>query len=173
MKRYEHGDNAKFYFVIKKIRDKEKYVKGWTDNKELLKYYMDFHDSKNLYVKKITGSIDVIRKILEENNNDEITIGQIRIGDKRGEEKMVALPITETEMQFIREEENSFMSTSINYSLINEMLPCLKKKYQNAIKKIFLGNITNFLINNKYNDIVGRLFLNNIKILYRSFPEEF
>ena len=33
MKRYEHGDDAKFYFVIKKRKGEEKYIKGYTDNK--------------------------------------------------------------------------------------------------------------------------------------------
>ena len=173
MKRYERGDDATFYFVIHKQRGKEKYIKAWTDNKEMLKFYMDFHETKNFSVKKISDRIESIQKLVEENLNDEITIGHVRIGDKHGEQLLVALPVTETEMQFIREEDTSYMATTIDYSLINNLYPTLKKKYQHALEKILLIPIADFNVNNKFNEMVGRIFLNNVKILHRSFPDEF
>nr|DAR89207.1 MAG TPA: hypothetical protein [Caudoviricetes sp.] len=173
MKRYEHGDDAKFYFVIKKRKGEEKYIKGYTDNKSLAKFYMNFHRCKRFRMKEVENTIDEIRPLIEENLNDEITIGYIKVEGKHGEEKMIAVPVTETEMQFIREESGTYMATSVDYSLIHSIFPLLRKKYRSALEGIFLKAICNFVINNRFEPIINSIFLDNLKILYRSFPDEF
>ena len=76
MAKYQPGDIVTYYFIIKEF-DGNKIIQGWTDNKELAKFYMDFHKCKKFKIKTITDSIEEINKIREENWNDEIKLFHI------------------------------------------------------------------------------------------------
>ena len=131
-KKYEPGDTATFYFVITEYNG-HKEIQGWTDQKELVQVYMDFHKCKKFHVKKITNTIEEINKIVEENIHDEIGIYNISIKD-RGKKyekiKEINIPATVTEIMFLNEEANTCMASQIGYSELNEMIPFLKNKYQ-------------------------------------------
>ena len=135
MLRYEPGDIATFYFIIKEDGN-NKEIKAWSDKKQLVEFYMDFHKCPKFRLKKITKPIEEIRKITEESYHDEITIGHIRVRDrekKKGDVKLITIPATQNELNFLSEESSNFLSTSMEYSYLNGVIPYLKKKYREAL----------------------------------------
>lgn len=177
MKTYQHGDIATFYFVIKEI-DNSKIIQGWTDNKDIVKFYMDFHKCKKFKIKTVTKTIEDIIKIIEENWNDEITMYNIitKNRNKRKHEDdfiTICIPATETECRFIREEANTFVASRINYGLINDAIPYLKNKYQDILQSIFLTDVVSKVIYSKNSKFTDNIQFDDLMILYKSFPENF
>ena len=177
MAKYQPGDMATYYFVIKEING-NKSIQGWTDNKEIAKFYMEFHKCKNFRLKNITNTIEEITKILEENWNDEIKLFNVitrnRNRGKRDEDYItICIPATQTEVTFIREETATFMTSRINYSLINDAIPYLKSRHQKELQSIFLLDIIKKVIYSKNSKISQSLEFDQLMILYRSFPENF
>lgn len=177
MSKYQPGDTVTFYFVIKEM-DNNKMIQGWTDNKEIAKFYMDFHKCKYLKLKSITDSIEKINKICEENWNDEIKMFNIitknRSNKHKGDKWIdICIPATETECRFIREETATYMASRINYSYINDAIPYLKRKYQNVLQSIFLTDIIYKSIYNKENKFAQMIEYDQLLVLFKSFPEMF
>lgn len=177
MKKYQPGDMATFYFVIKET-DNNKIIQGWTDNKDMAKFYMDFHKCKNFKIKTVTKNIDDIIKIIEENWNDEINTFNIitRNRNKRKNDDdiiTICIPATETECRFIREEANTFMASRINYGLINDAIPYLKNKYQNILQSIFLTDIIRKVVYSQNVKFAQSINFDDLMILFESFPENF
>lgn len=178
MAKYEPGDIATFYFVVKE-HGSEKIIQGWTDNKEIAKFYMEFHKCKYFKLKSVTNNIEEIYKItIEENMNDEIKLFHIITKNcgkhKKGESYgMVCIPATEVESTFIREEANAFMSSHVNYSLINDAFPYLKKKYQNILQSIFLPDVISKVVYNKNPRFTQEIEFDHLMILFKTFPENF
>lgn len=177
MAKYEPGDIVTFYFVVKTV-DGQKIIQGWTDNKEIAKFYMEFHKCDNFKLKSLTDTIEAINKVAEENWNDEIKLFNIitRNRNKRKNQEAyntICIPATETELKFIREESVTYMASRINYSLINDALPYLKNKYQKDLQSIFLPDIirkTIYSQNTKFSQLIE---YDQLLILYKSFPENF
>lgn len=179
MPAYESNEIVTFYFII--INNKgDKRIQAWTDNKEYAKIYLEFHNSKNLSIKKLTKPLKEMRKILEENANDKIQIAPritIKNRDKKNKHdedfKTVAIPITRTELTFINEEVATFMMTTVGYSQISEMMPLLKNKYQKALHDIFLDHVIRKVIYQQNNNIVQSIKLDELLVLFKSFPYTF
>lgn len=177
MAKYEHGDIATYYFIV--IEDSDiKRIQAWTDKKELAKVYLEFHNCKNLVMKSMTKSIDEIAKILEENWNDEIQIVNITIKNrekhKKGKETItVAVPITKTEGVFINEECANFLIQNVRYSYLNTAIPFLKGKYQRALNDILLWPVIKKVCDNKQHPILEQVEMDQLLILFKSFPDMF
>lgn len=172
--KYERGDIATFYFVIK-TKDGEKIIQAWTDNKELAKMYMDFHKCTKFSIKKLTATIDEITDILNENVHDEIKIFYLNIRDPKDEHKIksLAVPATETEMQLVNEECNTFLSSYIDYSYMNQCIPYLKKKYKQALKDIFLLDTINKVLHERRSVFSDTVLLDQLMVLYTCYEENF
>ena len=76
--RYESGDIATYYFVIYDDGN-NKTIIGWSDNKKIIKAYMELHKCKKFKLKEYTAPIDKIGKLLDENINDEIRLINVGI----------------------------------------------------------------------------------------------
>ena len=178
MAKYQSGDIVTFYFVIKDMGS-EKIIQGWTDNKEIAKFYIEFHKCKDFKLKKITNTIEEINKISEENWNDEIKLFNIITRNRNKKSKhddnfeTIAIPATETEIRFVREETSTFLASRINYGLLNEVIPYMKKKYRDVLESIFLTDIIRKVIYNKNERITQLVEIDQLMILYKSFPENF
>ena len=177
MAKYESGDIVTYYFIIKENKN-DKMIQGWTDNKSIANFYMEFHKAKGFRIKSITNTIDEINKILDDNWNDEIKMCNIitrnRGKHRKGEEiASIVIPATSTELAFIREEANTFMTSRINYSFINDAIPYLKNRYQDALKSIFLSDVVLKVIYNKNSKFTQLIEFDQLMILFRSFPENF
>lgn len=177
MKKYDPGDEATFYFVVLEKDDKKSIV-AWSDDKELTKLYLDFHKCKDFKLKTVKGTIEEIRRILDENTNDEIKLMNIKIRDpkhKKGENetKMVVIPGTEFLSMFIHEEEQGFLSTRIRYNYINSAMPYLKNKYRKALEGIFMQDMINAAIHNRPSRLTIEMQFDELLIITRNFPEQF
>lgn len=179
MSKYENGDIVTYYFIIFEDKERdEKRIQGWTDDKSLAKIYLEFHNCKHLILKSVTKTIDEIAKILEENRNDEIQIVNINVRNrekhKKGEECVgMAIPATRTECQFINEETANFLLQDIRYSYLNTAIPYLKNKYQSALNDILLWAVIKKVCDNKENQILKYIELDQLLVLFRSFPDLF
>lgn len=175
MKRYDDDDIVTFYFVINDNGVKQQ-IQGWTDDRDLAKAYMDFHRCKNFRMRSITKKYIEILKILEENNNDEIKVVNLTVADdskKKRRAKIVAAPLTDTESQFVNEECASFMSSTINYSIIDSALPYMHKKYQKIFRDVLLIDAIDKAIHNRHPKSIESIQLDEMRILLRSFPDNF
>lgn len=172
MKRYEEDDNMTCYFIID---ERNNIIRGWTDNKEYAKLYLDFHKCKYYKIKKITNTFREVLKIIEENSNDEISIYNIntRSNKKHESSKDIAVPLTETEGMLINEEANTFLSSRVNYTFINEAFYYLKGKYQKALKSIMLEDVMKNVIYSKRSKIVLDLEIDELLVLFHSIPDQF
>lgn len=172
MKRYERGDSATFYFVIDTERSN---VVGYSDIKDLVDFYMQFHNCKRFKLKKLSDTIDRIIPIIEENNNDEIKLYNITTRDPKNHKKskIIQIPATGTEINFINEETADLMSSRIAYSEINLLIRYLKKKYQRALKDIFLVDCISKIIYSKNSYVLSNIEYDQLIILLRSFHENF
>lgn len=174
---YEMGDVVTYYFVVF-ANDENKSIKGWSDNKELVKFYMEFHNCEDMVLKSITKRIEEIVKITEENCHDEIRIYNITIRNrgkrKKGEPAtIVSIPATRTESTFITEEANTFLTSNIRYSFLNSAIPYLKGKYRDALDNIFLTDVINKTCNNRDSPITEKVEMDQLILLFKSFPETF
>lgn len=177
---YEPGDYAEIYFILFKNKGTgEKQIHAWSDDKTLIKFYLDFHKCDSFIVKKRYDKIENIASILDENTHDEINISYITIRNpdekKRHKEpiKRIAVPITETEMNFIQAETNSCLSTRIGYHDIYDALKFLKPKYQMALCDIKLPEVAAFVINGKRSKFVESLQYDELMVLMMSFQDKF
>lgn len=178
MAKYEPGDIATFYFIINEIDSDDKIIQGYTDNKDLAKYYMEFHKCKKFTLKSMTKTIEDISVILEENRNDEIKIYNITIRDPKHKDgrntKMISIPATDTEMRFLNEETKTYFSSHICYTLLNEAKPFMKRKYQEALDTILLQKVIDVNINAKPPaKILINSELDQLMLLFRSFSDNF
>lgn len=177
MARYEPGDIVTYHFIV--YNDgRHKNIRAWTDNKDLAKMYMEFHQCKDFTIKSVTKRIEEISAITEENLHDEIRIHNILIRNtdkrKKGEEtKIISIPATETECLFINDECSTFMLSRIRYSYLNTAIPYMKKKYRDGLESIFLQDIINKVCNERSSNISESVKLDQLMVLFRSLPEFF
>lgn len=176
MSKYEKGDIVTYYFIVLKIDNKPGIV-GWSDDKDLIKSYMEFHKCKDYHLKEVTDTIDNIGKILEENIHDEIRLMNILIKDptKKHRDKMkyILVPCTDLQADFITSEQSCFLSARINYGFINSAFYYLKGKYRKALEDIFLMDVIDTVVNNRSNKITRNMKFDQLLILTRNFPEHF
>lgn len=176
MKIYEHGDTATFYFIIAEYDDR-KDIKGWTDVKQLAEFYIDFHKCPRFRIKKVVKPIEELNVVLDENNNDEIVIGNIYMKDTESKNndnmKIISIPVTQNEMSFINEETSTFLSVRVDYSYLNNAIPYLKNKYQEAMNDILLTSLIKKVVYNRNDKVNQVIKFDQLMVLFRSFPDDF
>lgn len=174
MAKYYEGDLVTFYFVIKHMNG-DKVIQAWSDNKDLVKMYMDFHKCKNFKVKSVSNTIEEINKICEENYHDEIQLFNINTRDpkRKGRVMGVSIPATRTEIEFINEETSSFLSSHISYTNLEKLMPYLKKKDQEALHNILLEDITKKVLYEERSRIIQSIQIDQLVLFYKIFPENF
>lgn len=172
MKRYEEDDVMTCYFVVDDRGDC-KTIRGWTDDKEYAKLYMDFHKCKSYKLKKMTDTFREVVKVIEENANDEITIYNMNTKNAKGKSKAITVPLTETEHTLINEEANTFISSRVNYGYINEAYYYLKGKYRKGLKMILLEDIMKNVVYSKNTKLVLSLEIDDLMVLFHSLSDQF
>lgn len=175
MKRYNIGDMATFYFIIRKNKNKDSIIQAWTDVKALAEFYIDFHKCPAYSVRKITDRIETINNMIDDYYYNEISIANIYMRSKsnRCSKKNITLPLTSSELLTIQDSCDTFGSDIIDYANMNEMIPYLKNKYQKALNNIFLSAIIRRVIHNKPEKITQLIDFDQLAILTRMFPSEF
>lgn len=176
MAKYDEGDLATYYFVVNDDGN-NKQIQGWTDNKALARYYMEFHNCKRFRLTSLTKPIEEIAKILEENNNDEIQIRNVLVRNPKGKKgknaKYIQIPVTGTESAFINEESAMFLASTQNYSYLDSAIPYLKKKYRDAIEAVFLSDVIKKVIHNQNPRSITEIELDQLSVLLKLFPDNF
>ena len=174
MKKYEPGEIATYYLII--IEDGwGSRIQAWSDNKDLVKSYFEFHNCPKFIFKKIEKPIEDMKKLLDdENQNDEIILTNLVTRDsKKDKVKMIYVPLTRSEIRFLNEEMNNFAASFIDYSLLNQAIPFLKSKYQKALKTLYLDSIITSTIYGRSNKLNSNMELDQVGMLIRLFPEYF
>lgn len=176
MKRYDEDDVMTCYFVVYDD-DGTKYIRAWSDDKDLIQMYLDFHKCKKYRMKKITDTFREIVKVIEENFNDEVGMFNLSTRNKGGKKseptKTIVVPMTDTESMMVNEETNTYLASRINYGYINEVFSYLKPKYQKALKMIFLEDVMKKVVYEKSGRFVSNIELDELLVLYKSLPDQF
>ena len=172
MKKYDEDDLMECYFVIYE-HGSTKTISGWSDNKEYVKAYLDFHKCKYYHMKKITDTARNIMHIIEENLYDEIGMHNITTRDKKGNPTTMVIPMTETERNLVSTEANELLASRVNYGYINEAMYFLKDKYQKALKSILMKTAIDMVVYSKPNDIMNSIEVDELMVLLYTLPDKF
>ena len=176
-------DEVTVYFII--IEDgRKRQIQGWTEDKNIAKFYLEFHSCKRMKMKRMHGLYGDILRIIEENLHDEIKMYNIKIrntdpGRKKNQlMKEMMIPATYTEYKMIHDEEAYFMSSMIDYHWVDGAYPYLKKKWQTAINRSLLGPIMEKVIHERMssaaaNSITASIEMDQLMILFSVFPDHF
>lgn len=178
MAKYDEDDVIDCYFIINKTKvlyNEKNNIKAWSTNKALVDYYMAFHRCKDFKVKKFTMQAKDMMDAINEAIHDEIKICNINTRDPKNPHKVkiIQIPATDTEIMFLNEETNSLLSTFIEYSDMNVMIPYLKKKYRHALSDILLADCIKRAIHNKPSKVLESIDLDQLALLVNFFPEDF
>lgn len=177
-RRYDPEDLVTMYFIITKDDRGNKRIQAWTDDKEYALCYLEFHKCKNFKMTKHVAPFNDIINLINENNNDEIGLYNISTRNrdpkrKKGNETtLMAIPMTETEKIFVAEECRTLLATRIEYSMINDSIDFLKDKYRKALEKMMVKEVLKKVIHS-HKSIVDNFHVDELLILYYSFPENF
>lgn len=172
MAKYEKGDIVTYWFVTIKDDDGSTRIQAYSDSKELVRYYMEFHQFPNFRLKSMTGTIDEIIPILNENANDEIHIENIYTRDpdaKKGKHpmKLVAVPLTGTESVMLRDDTSEFLNSLIPYGYLNEAIPYMKDKWKKALQDIFLLDIIHHVVHHDTTSKLNMIDIDQAMMLLR------
>lgn len=170
--KYEEGDVITCYFVVEEDRNHPT-IRGWSDRKDLVKAYLEFHKCKKYRIKKMTDVSSEIMKVLEENWNDEIDLYYIQTKDKHGELTDMIAPLTSTEKVLISGETTDMMSSRVNYGYINDAMYYLKNRYQKAFKQILLKQVIDSVVYSKNSNIIQNIGMDELNVLLYSMPDKF
>lgn len=177
MNRYDPDELVTFYFVIMSSDGiyGEDRIQAWSDRKDLVKAYMQFHKCPHYRLKKITKPMHQMVEILDENNHDEINMYNITTRDPKHPKrtKRIVIPATVTEQLFINEEIANFMMTQIDYAFLANAVPYLKPKYQRALEQVLLMDIIRKNVHGQNPVSLQKVEMDQLLVLVRSFPEHF
>lgn len=123
----------------------ERNIIALTIDKQLMKYFLKFHNCDKIKYKKYTSSIKNINKIINENAIHEISIHRIRTKDSDGNGIDLYVPLTDGEINSIIDNSWFFQAGSILYGDIGSYYNKLKQKYQDALNILFLDEIIGYI----------------------------
>lgn len=173
MPRYEAGDIVTFHFVLEKDpKFGTKSIRAFSDNKDLVKMYMEFHNCPRFTLKTMTMSIEKMKDITNANVHDEIHIENIYIKNpnaKKGENKlqMVQIPMTGAESVTLAADVTEFLSSAIDYAYMNSSIPYLKGKWQDVLKGIFLQDVIKKVTSPTTTNRLGWLDMDHLMVMLR------
>lgn len=171
MARYEKGDIVTYWFVV--CHDKDgKRIQAFSDDKDLVKFYMAFHKCKEFSLKSMEGTIESIVPIINANVNDEIVLYNIYTRDpkaKHGESKtkMIQVPMTKSEIMLLKDDTDGYLNSQIAYSYIFSTIPYLKDKYQKALDSIFLSDVIRKVVHNQMPKRLALLEIDQLILLLK------
>jgi len=180
---YEANDIVDCYFIV--FHDEgpssHKRVVGWSLDKNMIEFYLQFHKCKRMVVKKVTGEMQKVYRIMDENTvsmDDEINIYNIDTIDREKHKlKTVQIPATQTEMRFMTEEVNTYWSSHISYGTLNQLMSFVKPKYQDALRGIYLNQFVEKVVSNWSPDlgvyVPDHIMIDQLRLLVKSFPGMF
>ena len=174
MARYEYDEMITLYIIIYKTTEGN-IIQGWAANKTLAEAYMEFHNCPKFSMKKVKKFASEFRDIIEDKHHNEIVLSNIYTRSQKNKHKyeLVTVPVTEAEMVLIEAESNEFFSSHIRYDFLDQSLFYLKGKYLRALQNIFLTSVIGKVIHNRSDEFVLNVKMDQLKILYESFPDQF
>jgi hypothetical protein len=148
------SDEIVYYTIISNEAD-ENYIKAWSRNKKIAEVYMKFHNCKHDKL-KVSYVIDKAAVSFEnEHSYSEISLAVLNTADKKGGLKTIVVPVTETDINFITTDTNTFFSSRIKYDTLNMVFPYFKDKYQKGLRWIFLSDVIEKVVHNKENNPIA------------------
>lgn len=172
--KYQDDDLVTYYFVINND-GKNSTIQGWSDNKNMIKCYMEFHSCKRFHVKELTKTFEEIARILDENNNDEIKIFNITTRSKKHPHRVeyIPVPMTATEFSFVNSECQSFLSSMVNYTFIDSALPYIKERYKHDLKMTMLLDVIGSTVHAKHSKLIEEVQFDQLMVLLYLFNQNF
>lgn len=171
MARYESGDVVTYWFVICTDRHGSR-VQAFSDNKDLVKAYMEFHKSPDFEIKPMTDKIDTLAEIINENTHDEIQIANLRIRDPKAKDgknpmRLIQAPVTETELILLNDDTNNFLNSAIPYGYLNAAIPYLKDKWQEVLDDIFLPDVIRKVVHQQTTSRMADINLDQLMLMLK------
>ena len=174
---YDEDEVVTAYLVITKGKDVRTGIQAWSLNKQMAKFYMEFHNCKQFHLKEVRGTLREINAITEKSVQDEISIYNILTldTDKPGKRKLkpTPTPMTGTEYSHIQAECGMFMSNDIDYELLSQAFDYMESDKQKTCARVALPEVCSVVQHNKHPAILRGVKFDELLVLYRSFPDNF
>lgn len=170
------NDIVTYYFITSydpNSRINKRYIQAYSDDKNLIDLYMEFHNCKRYKCKKVEKRYKEIIRMINDNASKELTLTNLVTRNKKGDVIDISIPMTIVECATLNDELKSYVS-NIDYALINDMFHDLKPSYQDALDKIGLIDIIRSSIYNRNNSkFLKDLEFDQLVFFTKHFSEEF
>ena len=166
----------KLYREYKKDKEMNKdSVKAWTDKKALAKFYLEFHKCKNFKTIQVDSTMGNLSEILDGCIHDEIQIMNIRIKDpeKPYKEKILQIPMTQSELDVIVDQEKMWSSSMIDYGVLEKYYYKLKNKYKKIFDGIFLTDLIMNIQHGEESKYLKKIKQDQLALMYLLFEDSF
>jgi hypothetical protein len=171
-------DDEVVYFLLYNLKYADRItgksiMVGWTEDKNLADFYLEFHHCKDIVVKKYEGPYRGIIGTLNDNANEKIEIYWIRtrIGRKV---KPVAVPMTTNEQRVLTQSTQTYCQGDlVEYQQIINLLPHLKKKYREAMKFLYFNELARNAIGGETTNFIAFVELDEARLLPKLYPQNF
>lgn len=167
---------CEFWFVINMDKDGN-YIQAWSDDKDMAEFYMAFHGTKRFKLRRVEDTLQNLNKMVNDYITSEIVLynGVTReiTGKKPWETTDVIIPTTKNEVDVISVERQNFMASTIGYGQLNDVFPILKKKYQEALKELYMWDVIKMVIHNKKSTIVQKIEFDDVRLMFKLLQDNF
>lgn len=155
-----------WFIIYENSKQNYKEIVAWSRDKKLIKFYLDFHKSKNLVAKKLSDYKHNIVEICNAHINEEIQIGPL-VTNLKGKPVIIMVPLTQLDSTQVTDFTSGFNEIEINYAMLHQLIPRLKNKYQTALRTILINEIIEAVIFPKQNLRVSKILFDQIVLLHR------
>ena len=174
MKTYLEGDQIIIYCIT--FEDtRETITHAWTDDKELAKWYLKFHHSKRMKLKRIDTTYEDARDFISNYMYEQIKVGYLMTKHPRKKGSVtIPFPVTDAERQFLDDEVADLCNGYVGYQTIYEMAPFLKRKWESLLMKdLQLYSVLEYVINNHIGKIEWITGMDEVRMLQMYMPDKF
>ena len=171
---YSEGDQITIYCIMFDD-DREVITWAWTDNKELAKWYLKFHNSKQMKLKRIDTIYEDARDFISNYMYEQIKVGYLMTKDPHNKGSItIPFPVTDAERQYLDDESADLCNGYVGYRTIYEMAPFLKRKWESLLMKdLQLYPILEYVIHSHIGKIEWIAGMDEVCMLQMYMPEKF
>lgn len=161
-----------WFVVFDDPKHKINEVVAWSKDKQLVKFYLEFHGTKKLKAKKLSDYQKNIAEMCNAHINEEIQIAHLIT---KVDNKMIAVmaPVTQLDLTQIHDFSGSFCETDINYATLHVFMSIFKNRYQKALNTILLNEVIEAVIFPKSNLRITSVHLDELVLLHRLIVDLF
>ena len=161
----ELDDIVTYYIIYDTHLPWKENIAGWTDDKLIAEFYMEFHNYDGFVMKKIKGRFQEIINVLNNSINEEIDLYSDLKTNVNGKLKEITLPLTTNECTILTLAKSTMLADLVSYEILMRAYPRFNRKYQQALKNLFLLDIAGYVLNGNESEFTADLDFDDVVVL--------